>query len=208
VNPVPDPTRYPFRTVGKLFFVSGGKDWVGSASVIAPDGLMTVAHNLYDEKDGWSSNIHFVPAYTDGAAPFGHWRWHKCWIQEEWYRHNKDAHDFGIVRLDRGGTADRHVGDVVGWLGVRAEISVHQTWIDVGYPGAFHGGQRMVESTGPYRMRSSDGLVVSKQGWLGQGASGAPWLLDDDRGIANGVHSFSHEDYPDESFSPYFRHYD
>ena len=59
---VAHPTRYPWRTVGKLFFVSGGEDWVGSASAIAADGLMSAAHHLYDANDRRSSQILFLPA--------------------------------------------------------------------------------------------------------------------------------------------------
>ncbi|OZE13437.1 hypothetical protein CH249_01445 [Rhodococcus sp. 05-2255-3B1] len=202
---VPDPTAYPYRTIGKLFFVSDGKDYVGSASAIAKDGLITAAHNLYDGASrSWSSKIHFVPAYADSVAPFGVWNWNKAWVYDEWVVHDTDAYDVGLIRLDPSSTG-KNIGDLLGYLGMKVERPAEGEWIDIGYPSAIDGGKYMIESDGRYTRSLDGGKVVGKKGKLGKGASGGPWLLRDDPRYVNGIHAFSQAATPDESFSPYFR---
>ena len=48
---VANPLAYPFTTCGKLFFTQGGKDYSGSASVVAPNVLLTAGHCVY--LGGW-----------------------------------------------------------------------------------------------------------------------------------------------------------
>lgn len=199
-NPVVDPNVYPWRTIGTLFFTSDGKDYVGSACVIAQRGLLTVAHNLYDVKTkSWSDNLWFYPAYDDGGSAYGAWSWDKMWIKDEWNKPGQHAYDVGLVLMREA------IGDAVGWLGYQVDRTVERSWIDVGYPGDLYKGERMMSEEGYYTRMLDDNKVVGKQGEMSEGASGGPWLLFGDNSVLNGLHSFRKPDtYPGEVFSPYF----
>ena len=67
-------TTYPYCTIGKLFFKQGTGSYVASASSIGKNGLWTAGHCVHSgngQPCGWSTNMVFVPAYKDGAAPLG-----------------------------------------------------------------------------------------------------------------------------------------
>lgn len=204
-TPVPRPEDYPWCTIGKLFFISNGIDYVGSACVIARDGLLTVAHNLYDVRSrSWSKDLWFYPAYDEGSSVYGAWKWNKAWIKEEWYQTDQEAFDVGLIRVDRN-SAGQSLGDVVGWLGYTVDRTPERAWIDVGYPSDIERGRRMIAEEGYYTRMLDHNQVVGKQGSMTGGASGGPWLLYGDLTLVNGLHSFRKErDYPGEVFSPYF----
>ena len=62
-----------FRTVGRLFFQTPAGPMVCSAVVVGPRVLATAGHCLHPGGPGrrFYSAFSFVPAYRNGAAPFG-----------------------------------------------------------------------------------------------------------------------------------------
>lgn len=64
-----DLKRFPYQSVGRLFFKQGNSDYCGTGYVADLNGrkntVITAAHNLWDHPEGVSENLHFVPAMMD-----------------------------------------------------------------------------------------------------------------------------------------------
>lgn len=85
-------TKWPFITIGKLFFTQHGSNYVCSAAVVgssyASRSIMTAGHCLHagdNTPAGWSTNVVFVSAYKDGAAPYGQWSASALAVRTPWY---------------------------------------------------------------------------------------------------------------------------
>ena len=63
--------KYPYTTVGKLFFTLNGLNYVCSASVVRPHLLLTARHCVFDYVDpsggSFATNMVFDPGYLNGA---------------------------------------------------------------------------------------------------------------------------------------------
>ncbi|HZO36619.1 MAG TPA: hypothetical protein VFB41_07055 [Solirubrobacteraceae bacterium] len=72
---VSSPTSYPNRTNGKVFMTMGSTNYQCSGTAVqsANESLVwTAGHCVYDAATGgYAHNFMFVPAYDNGAAPFG-----------------------------------------------------------------------------------------------------------------------------------------
>lgn len=199
-EPIPNPTKYPWCTVGKLYFTVGSQNYKGSASAIHRNTLLTVAHNLYLQ-GVWSENFLFVPALTGGTQPYGSWTYSRQSIMPDWINSGgATSYDVGILRMNEGGRSNQPIGEVVGYLGQTYNRTPSRTWVDVGYPG---GERTMYSDQGDYTRSFDEGSVVGKAGTLGKGVSGGPWLLYGNLSMVNGIHSESKSNT--EKLSPYFR---
>ena len=56
---------------GKVFFSDAGVDYVCSGTALAGDVVWTAGHCVNEGPGGYYTNFMFVPAYRDGAAPYG-----------------------------------------------------------------------------------------------------------------------------------------
>jgi len=63
VDPAPltpeEAVQYPYSMVGQLIFTSGDDDYQGSGTLIHRRSVLTAAHNLWDEYNGWSTDMEF-----------------------------------------------------------------------------------------------------------------------------------------------------
>jgi len=50
---------FPYSMVGQLLFDNGNQGYLGSGTVIRPRSVLTAAHNLFDPKTGWSTDVEF-----------------------------------------------------------------------------------------------------------------------------------------------------
>jgi V8-like Glu-specific endopeptidase len=196
--------KYPYWSVGKLFCTFDGKDWTGSAAVVAANGLITAAHNLYNHKakDPWAKNIMFCPAFTKGYAnkAFGSWEARDITVPPEWKTKSgteRSGYDVGFIKLFPGGNRPikRQIGEVVGRLPLVVEMAPLEdtTWLAVGYPaiaitGYDFDGDNMWLCKGDFK--NWEGDVLGKNGNLTHGASGGPWLFNwKGEYVVNGVNS-------------------
>lgn len=120
---------YPYRAAGKLFFKIGGSSYVCSASLIQPGVVVTAAHCVTDFGGDWYSDWTFVPAYNDGAAPYGKWK-AKVAVVMSSYKSGSDScavpgvvcrNDVAVIALTpQGGLLSpqiNYAGNLTGWLG-------------------------------------------------------------------------------------------
>jgi V8-like Glu-specific endopeptidase len=206
-------TTYPYCTIGKLFFNQGGGSWQASAASIGKNGLWTAGHCVHSgngQPSGWSSNLVFVPAYKDGAAPFGKFTMKQLWCRTNWYQHGNPGglfEDMGAAIMNP--LNGRSLSQVVGWLGFAWNFSRNQIWTSLGYPAeAPFTGQRMFQDTAPY---ANNGSVPGSPATIGigcsmtGGCSGGPWVLGlGSTNYVNGHNSYRPNSQPLEIYSPYF----
>ena len=58
----------PYYFVGRVSVSFGPDDYLGSATVTRPNGVLTAAHLLWDNDYGWAYNIYFERAYYQGTS--------------------------------------------------------------------------------------------------------------------------------------------
>lgn len=65
-------TVAPYRSVVQLQMKYGNNYYVGSGVLIAPNLVLTVAHNVYDQKKGtWADSVTVIPARGGSSRPYG-----------------------------------------------------------------------------------------------------------------------------------------
>ncbi|MDJ0657911.1 MAG: hypothetical protein QNJ42_00300 [Crocosphaera sp.] len=204
---------YPYRCVGKLFFKRGGRSYVCSASSIGGNAIWTAGHCLHagnNSSSGWATNVVFVPAYKDGAAPYGQWKAKQLFVRTAWYRNgipNGLCQDMGgAILYPRN---NRKISQVVGWLGFAWNWSRYQHWCQFGYPaGSPFNGRRLIENCSSYAYNGSVNCSPKPVGVgsdLTGGSSGGPWILKfGTKNYVNGCNSYRRSRNSQEMFSPYF----
>jgi len=220
----PSYTTYPYSTVGKVFFtIPGQGTYVCSASSIGGDAVIIAAHCVQDGTTGqFYTNWSFVPAYKNGATPYGQWSANYLWVNGA-YKNGND----GDLRYDTGGAVlnrrnGQKLSSAVGFLGFAWNQSTNSTsahWALIGYPQAapFNGKlQYVCQASYAYSYGGSSPSPIGVGCDQTGGTSGGPWIRNF-AGVAgatnycNGVNSFRrcfdancNSLYTQELFSPYF----
>jgi V8-like Glu-specific endopeptidase len=207
-------TLYPYVTIGKLFFKQYGVYYVASASSMGNNAIWTAGHCVHAGNNipaGWSTNMVFVPAYRDGAAPYGQWPAKQLSTTTPWY---SQGNPNGLC-LDMGGAslfpngAGKKISQVVGSLGFAWNYSRYQHWHSIGYPAAapFTGG-KMVTNQASFAYAETGLACTLKPNGIGSdmtgGCSGGPWILQfGTNNYINGHNSYRYSNRPLEIKSPY-----
>lgn len=217
----PSYTNFPHQTVGKVFFTKPGSgNYVCSAASVGGDGVFTAAHCVHDGRtDTWWTNWVFVPAYKNGAAPYGQWTADHLWVQGGWI--NGANGDF---RYDLGGAvlsrkSGKKISQRVGFLGFMWNANANAHWTSIGYPQGppFNGRlQQICQASYAYSAGGSVPDPIALGCDFTGGSSGGPWIRSYAKGAnnnnyLNGVNSFQRcgnasctTIFGKEMFSPYF----
>lgn len=173
------------RTNGKVFFrnAKDGRNYVCSASVINSAGKSTVwtaGHCVHGGKNGrWHQNWTFVPAYKDGARPYGTYYAKQLWAPNAWLNNSDYTADMAAVIMWRKNGV--RIVNRLGGHGISWNYSKNQYMYTWGYPSQtpFNGlrlkycrGNTSAESS--FLWWSSDTLKLSCT--MNGGSSGGPGL--------------------------------
>jgi hypothetical protein len=147
------PTTYPNSANGKLF---GRIRKVGtyscSASVVRTRNrsvIFTAGHCVKKPGRGhWARQLTFIPAYADGAGPFGHWDWKAVYAPKQWARRGNSNFDYAAIVLRRN--HGRLIADTTGALGFAFGVRRNRTYRAVGYPVNKGAGEQMWECVSSY----------------------------------------------------------
>lgn len=198
-------TWYPYKTVGKVFFTSGGYNYSCSGSSGGGRAVLTAGHCISNGRGTWHSNWRFVPAYRNGAAPYG--IWYAFWKSTftSWHYSGNLCRDVGYAAVrDKNGYK---LSQTVGNPGFAWNQPYNLYWDMFGYPAASPYNGRWMVQTNALFSRSDDpncsgprtvGIGTNQTG----GTSGGPRLYRFN--YANGVNSYIYRSRPLEMFSPYF----
>lgn len=202
----------PVSHIGKVFFTLNGANYVCSGSSVAAENKSTVStagHCLNAGPGAFATNFIFVPAYKDGAAPYGRWPATKLFAPQEWTAVGNMQYDTGFAVVARVG--GRSLADAVGAVGVAFSQPRGLTYKAFGYPAARpFTGQRLVSCYGkagndPISPKfETQGIPCDMTG----GSSGGPWLLQDGTatqvGYQNSVNSYGYGSRSTTMYGPYW----
>jgi hypothetical protein len=195
VNAFGDDTdlHYPFRAAGKVFYNNQlGQTFVCSASLIGRGIVVTAAHCVAEFGSRlFYSNWQFLPAYSNGQAPFGVSTARQAFVMPSWFDGTDPCaggpgvacpNDVAIVTLNplAGGN---YVGSFAGWLGVGADgfgftpSSTTQV-TQLGYPSALDGGAVMERNDSLGYVDPNLGYNTVIGSLMTGGSSGGPWVVN------------------------------
>ncbi|WP_018157778.1 trypsin-like serine peptidase [Demetria terragena] len=208
-----------YKQQGKMFYIDPRKPananrYQCSATAVTAGNkstVLTAGHCMHQGsggiKGGFFKNVVFIPAYKDGAAPYGQWNgvWGGTTIA--WANSSTLAGDVAFFAVAKNG--GKTLGDTVGSAGVGfgATHQGSQTYA-FGYPAAkpFDGSDSYYCSG-----KSFAGAYVGTKGLncrLNQGASGGGWMVGlnvaTGAGTAISVNSHLVNIYPGRMFGPHF----
>jgi hypothetical protein len=172
-------TAPPATTSGKVFFTKAGLNYVCSGSAINSNGkrvVFTAGHCVHSggPNGAWHTNWAFVPAYNNGARPYGTWTAAQPWSLNGWINSSNRAYDIGAVvtNLLNG----RRLVNVVGGQGIEWNFPLVQYMYQFGYPSRapFNGQTLQYCSNWTYNDGGFEGINCN----MTEGASGGGWLDD------------------------------
>lgn len=199
----------PIPHIGKVFFTMGGSNYVCSGNSVTSTNKSTVStagHCVNEGPGAFATNFIFVPAYLDGAAPYGQWAAKALYTPTQWSSSGDIQYDtgFAVVSPLNG----QNLADVAGATGVQFNAARGQDYRSYGYPAAApFDGQSLVSCTGsadndptnPQFM--SQGISCDMTG----GSSGGPWFLGtDSTSYQNSINSYGYGGRSTVMYGPYW----
>jgi V8-like Glu-specific endopeptidase len=215
--PVATPTLPPFTVNGRLFVRQGrARGFCSATAINSPSRrlVLTAAHCVnsgprgFRGQSAWSHFVEFVPAYSNGTAPFGAFVAHRkdVFAPRQWVRFGNPNFDVGAI-LVTPNAAGANVADAVGGgATIVTEVSRRQTFHTFGYPGkstVMQGCESpyVGDDSVTYRIPGPPTIAIRCH-WA-PGASGGGWLIEGGTQI-NGVTSYGKRRDRVHTFSPYF----
>lgn len=139
--PLPYPTAH-----GKVFFTENGVNYVCSGTALASTNesvVWTAGHCVNEGPGAFVTNFLFVPAYRDGAAPYGRFAASRLLTTSGWQSSGEFGVDVGaaVVGANENGVS---LNDAVGGRSIVFGADRVQSYKVYGYPAAKRfSGQRM-----------------------------------------------------------------
>jgi hypothetical protein len=199
------------QTTGKVFFTLGGTNYVcsgSSASSSNHDVVLTAGHCLNEGPGDYATNWAFVPAYDDGARPYGTFTARQLVTTTQWANQGDFDYDVGFAVVNPVSGTD--LTDTVGSQGIGFNLARGQLTHAFGYPAA-----RPYDGTDiawcydtvfadTYYGSQDQGMDCNMTG----GSSGGPWMVGYSTGTGvgtlNSVNSFGYRGIKDVMWGPYF----
>jgi V8-like Glu-specific endopeptidase len=215
--PVAEPTLPGNAVNGRLFIRQGGLRGFCSATAINSPSrrlVLTAGHCVNSGPRGilgnssWSRYIQFVPAYTNGVAPFGAFVAHRnaVFALDDWVRFSNPNFDVGAILVSPNAEGVNVADAVGGGASIVTDRSRNQQFQTFGYPGE---SRTMQSCDSPYvgddsRTYSAPGppTIAIRCHWA-PGASGGGWLIEEGTAI-NGLTSYGKFQDSIHTFGPYF----
>ena len=192
---------YPLRAAGKLFFKINGSSFVCSASLIKKGVVVTAAHCVSNfGQRQFYSGWQFVPAYTNGVAPYGVWTARGRIVMTSYFDGSDSCAQSGVICqndvavLILNTQNGQYPGTQTGYFGYGYNgysfNSHHEALItQLGYPVALDRGllQERTNSQGFTDGSLSNNTIIGSL--QTGGSSGGPWLVN--FGMAPALSGFS-----------------
>lgn len=212
---VADVTAPPFEMAGRVFVRIGKFDGFCSGTAVNSESrrlVLTAGHCLYGLLPGHrfptlARLFAFVPGYANGNAPFGVFAGRKAFMPKAWLRRGNENFDMGVV-LTEPNEAGLNVADAVGGgLPIVFDQARDREYRVLGYPG--HLQQQMQECDAGFSGNDRNTFPLggppsfSVGCFMGEGASGGPWLVEGGSEIG-GITTYGYRRDFSRTFGPYF----
>jgi len=215
--PVAEASAPPNAVNGRLFVRQGrSRGYCSATAINSPSRtlVLTAGHCVNSGPRGrrgrsaWSHYIQFVPAYSQGIAPFGAFVAYRksVFALKQWVRFGNPNFDLGAI-VTRPNAEGVNVADAVGGgAAIAIDVSRRQEFTTFGYPRnakVLQGcdSPYVGDDSRTYRIPGPPTIAISCR-WV-PGASGGGWLIDGGTRI-NGLTSYGKPGNRTHTFGPYF----
>ena len=205
---VPPPyTVFPTSTNGKVFFTDGGVNYVCSGTALAGltgSVVWTAGHCVNEGPGDNFTNWAFVPAYRDGARPYGTWAASTLYTTTAWSTQGDFSYDLGAARVApvNNTTLTATIG---GGRTPAFNYERSQRYNAYGYPAARpFNGQRlwMCDSSLYMNDTNMSPATMGIQCNMTGGSSGGGWVVPSD-GRVYSVNSYGYQSLKNVMFGPF-----
>lgn len=179
-------TAYPYATAGRLTFHDPVKnaDFICSAAVLRRRIVVTAGHCVIHpdpdpKKAYFFEKFLFVPAFTNGNAPFGTWVPQTVGTSSDWANSDgsvPNTQDVGMLVMFDDPSATR-IGDRTGTLGYQTGALFPNHLTMLGYPGNLDNASLMIRNDAQSFAQERNNNVVYGSA-MTNGSSGGPWIRD------------------------------
>jgi hypothetical protein len=188
----------PVKTVGKVFFTLAGTNYVCSGNSVSAKNKSTVStagHCVNEGPGAFATNFVFVPAYENGAAPYGRWTATSLHTPTQWSSGGDMTYDTGFAVVGRN-TSGQYLADVVGASGVAFNQARGLTYKSFGYPAASPFNGETLKSCYGRASKDTNNPQFGTQGIpcdMTGGSSGGPWFIGtSSSGAQNSINSYGY----------------
>ncbi|XAS68058.1 hypothetical protein V3C33_01625 [Micrococcaceae bacterium Sec5.7] len=199
----------PVSHIGKVFFSMGGSNYVCSGNSVVATNKSTVStagHCVNEGPGAFATNFVFVPAYLNGAAPYGKWAAKALYTTTQWSSAGDMQYDTGFAVVSP--LSGQNLADVVGASGVQFNAARGLTYKSYGYPAATpFNGESLKSCTGvasndPNNPQfNAQGIKCDMTG----GSSGGPWFIGTgSNGYQNSINSYGYGSRSTVMYGPYW----
>ncbi|MHC6219881.1 trypsin-like serine peptidase [Arthrobacter sp. MMS24-S77] len=199
----------PVPNIGKVFFTLGGVNYVCSGNSVTSANQSTVStagHCLNEGPGAFATNFTFVPAYLNGAAPYGKWTAKALYTTSQWSSNGDMQYDTGFAVMNT--LNGQRLSTVVGASGVQFNAARGLAYKSFGYPAASpFNGESLKSCSGtatndPYNPQyNTQGIPCNMTG----GSSGGPWFIGtSSSGYQNSVNSYGYGSNSTKMYGPYW----
>jgi V8-like Glu-specific endopeptidase len=202
-------TRYepsPYPTMhGKVFFSDGAANYVCSGTALTSGNqsvVWTAGHCVNEGPGGFYTNWAFVPAYRDGAAPYGTWAAENLLTTSAWGNSGDFSYDLGAAVVATNGSGQT-LTSVVGGRGIAFNQAAEQRYLSHGYPAAppFSGGRMYIcDANLGTRDTSANPPTLGIGCDMTGGSSGGGWVVGNN---VLSVNSYGYTTQPNVMYGPY-----
>jgi hypothetical protein len=189
---------------GKVFFSDGAVNFMCSGTALTSGNgsvVWTAGHCVNRGPGGFFTNWAFVPAYKDGARPYGTWTARTLLTTAAWQQSGDISYDVGAAVVNT--TGGRTLTATVGSRGVAFNQAAEQHYLSHGYPAAppFTAGRMYICESD---LATRDTLASAPTMGIGcdmtGGSSGGGWVVGND---VLSVNSYGYPTRPDVMYGPY-----
>lgn len=198
------PLPYP-SAQGKVFFTDGGTNYVCSGTAVSSTNesvVWTAGHCVNEGPGGFFTNFMFVPAYRDGAAPYGKFTASSLLTTSAWQASGEWGVDLGAAVVARN-SSGQTLSQAVAERALVFNSTRSQAYSLYGYPAAKKfSGQRMRVCNTSWLMNDSAlpptmGVSCDMTG----GSSGGGWVTS--TGAVASVVSYGYASLRNVLFGPH-----
>lgn len=119
----------PYKPIILLNMDFKGKTYVGTGSIVAPDTILTAAHNIYNSSlGGWATKVTAYAGANEQKATIGKAIADKKYVLPEWINSKSSKHDLAIVKLKTP------LGLQTGSFGITTRMTLNEKIQSAGYP--------------------------------------------------------------------------
>jgi V8-like Glu-specific endopeptidase len=164
--------------------------------------VWTAGHCVHGGGAGatFATNWMFVPAYKDGARPYGNFVASKLFTTDRWASSRDFGVDLGAAKVAGSGAS---LTDTIGGRGIAFDQARQQTYRSYGYPAASpFNGQRLwyCEAAPTYTDSSASPATMGIPCDMTGGSSGGGWVVGSN---VLSVNSYTYKSVRNVMFGPY-----